>query len=151
MFTCILLIIMSCSTRGCVSPVRFMVPSNIMKAWTDGNNAWTGWSQGTDSIMGILRKKGRGKRQGQWWFSKQYIYTQKLSYNVANYMDLKHAIMAKNYPFTSDKHSSSLFLSAWFVIPSRPSVSFITACSTLFQAPMEESSRLVNAQQILSI
>lgn len=61
MFTCILLIIMSCSTSGGVSPVRFMVPSNMMKAWTDGKEAWTGWSVCTDSIMGILRKKGRGK------------------------------------------------------------------------------------------
>lgn len=59
MFTCILLIIMSCSTSGCVSPVRFMVPSNMMKAWTDGNNAFTGWSHCTDSIIGILKEKGK--------------------------------------------------------------------------------------------
>lgn len=50
--------------------------------------------------------------------------------------------------FTSDKHSSSLVASAWLGILPRPSVTFITDCSTLFQAPKEESFRLVCGQQI---
>lgn len=54
--TCILLIIMSCSTSGCVSPVRFMVPSSIMKAWTDGKEVCTGRSHWRDNIWGILPK-----------------------------------------------------------------------------------------------
>lgn len=59
MFTCILLIIISCSTRGCVSPVKFMVPSSMMKAWTDGKEGWAGGSHWTESIWGILEAKRR--------------------------------------------------------------------------------------------
>lgn len=55
--TCILLIIISCSTSGWVSPVRFMVPSSMMKAWTEGNNEWCGGSDCSDRIVGILRGK----------------------------------------------------------------------------------------------
>lgn len=54
--TCILLIIMSCSTNGCVSPVRFMVPSSMMKAWTEGNEVWTGGSLWRHNIWGMLWK-----------------------------------------------------------------------------------------------
>lgn len=43
-------------------------------------------------------------------------------------------------PFTSDKHSSSLVPSVWLGILPRPSVTFITDCSTLFQAPVDEVS-----------
>jgi len=39
-----------------------MVPSSIMKAWTDGKEAWNFGSLCSDSIMGILR---RGKRVGK--------------------------------------------------------------------------------------
>lgn len=53
--TCILLIIINCSTNGCVSPVKFMVPSSMMMAWTDGKAAWSGGSHCTDSIWGILK------------------------------------------------------------------------------------------------
>lgn len=149
MFTCILLIIMSCSTSGCVSPVRFMVPSNMTKAWTDGKEAWTGWSHCTDSIMGILRKQ-RGGKQEQRFSSNQHISAQKPSYNVdkLNNCGFKTCNGGNTHLFTSDKHSSSLVPSAWLGILPRPSVTFITDCSTLFQAPKEESFRLVCGQQI---
>lgn len=56
--TCILLIIISCSTIGCVSPVKFMVPSSMMKVWIDGKEACSSGSHSTDSICGMLSKRG---------------------------------------------------------------------------------------------
>lgn len=53
---------MSCSTRGCVSPVRFMVPSSMMKAWTEGKEVCRGGSHGTHSIWGILGG-GEGEKE----------------------------------------------------------------------------------------
>lgn len=145
MFTCILLIIMSCSTSGCVSPVRFMVPSNMTKAWTDGKEAWTGRSQCTDSITGILGKQRRGKQQEQ-----RFSSNQKPSYNVdkLNNCGFKTCNSGNIHLFTSDKHSSSLVPSAGLGILPRPSVTFMTDCSTLFHAPKEESFRLVCGQQV---
>lgn len=55
------------------------------------------------------------------------------------------------YPFTSDKHSSSLVLSVWLGIIPRPSVTFITNCSTLLQAPVEVRFRLIFGQKISAI
>lgn len=138
MFTCILLIIISCSTSGCVSPVRFMVPSSMMKAWTDGKEAWSVGSQCTDSIRGMLRKE-----LSIWWpwcnddvIIVIIIFTIIINEHNSTYRFYSVDIFI--YPFTSDNVSSNLVLSVWLGTLPRPSVTFTNDCSTLLQEPVEE-------------
>lgn len=63
--TCMRFTIISCSTRGCISPVRFMVPSSKMSAWTVGKPVLCSCSECTDSMLGMLRRHTPGQRQGQ--------------------------------------------------------------------------------------
>lgn len=62
--TCMRFTIISCSTRGCISPVRFMVPSSKMSAWTVGKPVLCSCSECTDSMVGMLRRDTPGQRQG---------------------------------------------------------------------------------------
>lgn len=124
--TCILLIIISCSTNGCVSPVRFMVPSSMMMAWTDGKDVWSGGSHCTDSIMGML---GREKEKSE---DHCICSTSGSLFSMCIKVDLNI------YPFTRDKLSSKLVLSVRFGTLLRPSVTFTISCSTLLQEPVNE-------------
>lgn len=50
--------IISCSTSGCVSPVRFMVPSSSTTAWTVGKLVLCSGGERTDSMVGMLQARG---------------------------------------------------------------------------------------------
>lgn len=67
--TCILFTIISCSTRGWVSPVRFMVPSSSTTACTVGKPVLFSCSECTESMVGMLGGRGQprvtGALQGQ--------------------------------------------------------------------------------------
>lgn len=133
--TCILLIIINCSTNGCVSPVRFMVPSSMMMAWTDGKDAWSRGSHCTDSIWGILRKECRVSIFAfVVWAMSHTIY-------VVGYFHCRYKWNWNIYPFTSDKLSSNLVLSVGLGTLPSPSVTFMISCSTLLQEPVDEEQR----------
>lgn len=126
--TCILLIIINCSTSGCVSPVKFIVPSSMMKAWIDGKEAWRGGSHCSDSIRGIL---GNNEGTGMSTVTRNYV-TVKLKLRTFCSVSIRQPHL-----FTSVKLSSNLACSAELFTLPRPSVRLSTACSTLLQEPVE--------------
>lgn len=71
--TCILFTIISCSTSGWVSPVRFMVPSSSTTACTVGKPVLVSCSEWTESMVGMLGGRQQhsitGALQGQTFVS----------------------------------------------------------------------------------
>lgn len=129
------MIIINCSTNGCVSPVKFIVPSSMMMAWTDGKDAWSGGSHCTDSIWGILKRECR--------VSTLAFVVRATSHTiyVVGYFHCRYKCEGNIYPFTSDRLSSNLVLSARLGTLPSTSVTFTISCSTLLQEPVDEEQR----------
>lgn len=119
--------IISCSTRGCVSPVRFMVPSSRTTAWTVGKLVLCNGSERTDSMVGMLKVRGIWELWGP-----------------AHNLDLSplHPGLAPGYLLMRVPHCSA-WLRSWGLLRlARVSPSFRSECSMAVQeADREKDTR----------